>query len=81
MDNKTKDYIKKWGSIPSENPLNPLGKYWLGLSAKNIGIHDVDNDSGIGRASSHGCIRVKTKSLESFFEKIKIGTRVKITEK
>ncbi len=81
LNNKTKEYIRKHGSIPSESPLNPLGKYWLGISSPNIGIHDIDNNLGIGRASSHGCIRVKTKSLESLFEKIPIGTKVKIINK
>jgi lipoprotein-anchoring transpeptidase ErfK/SrfK len=87
LSKKARDYIKNNGPIPSKSPLNPLGKYWIGLSRienyepkENIGIHDVDNDVGIGEASSHGCIRVKTKNLDSFFEEIPIGTRVRIDQ-
>ena len=31
---------------------------WMGLSKDGIGLHGTNNPSTIGRASSHGCIRL-----------------------
>jgi lipoprotein-anchoring transpeptidase ErfK/SrfK len=39
-------------------PNNPVGVIWNGLSKPGIGMHGTPNPETIGRARSHGCIRL-----------------------
>ncbi len=39
-------------------PNNPVGVAWCALSKPGIGIHGTNQPETIGRASSHGCMRV-----------------------
>ena len=43
--------------IPS-GPNSPVGVIWNGLSVPGIGLHGTSNPETIGRARSHGCIRL-----------------------
>jgi lipoprotein-anchoring transpeptidase ErfK/SrfK len=44
---------------------NPLGSRWMGLSAKGYGIHGTNVPSSIGKAASHGCVRMRKQDLKS----------------
>jgi len=44
-------------NLPS-GPRNPVGICWVGLNKPGIGIHGTNNPMTIGRAQSHGCMRV-----------------------
>jgi len=59
-------------------PRNPLGKYWLGLSAKHIGIHGTNFPWAVGRQVSRGCIRLYPEHIERLYPEVAVGTRVKI---
>ncbi len=59
-------------------PQNPLGKYWLGLSAGNIGLHGTNFPWGVGRRVSHGCLRLYPEHISQLFEETPVGTRVEI---
>lgn len=39
-------------------PRNPVGVVWIGLSKPGIGMHGTNNPNTIGRAASHGCMRL-----------------------
>lgn len=39
-------------------PRNPVGVLWIGLNKPGIGIHGTSMPQTIGRAQSHGCMRV-----------------------
>lgn len=39
-------------------PNNLVGILWMGLNKTGIGIHGTNNPETIGRAASHGCIRL-----------------------
>lgn len=39
-------------------PNNLVGVVWMGLNKPGIGIHGTNNPETIGRAASHGCIRL-----------------------
>ena len=39
-------------------PNNPVGVLWIGLNKPGIGIHGTNSPQTIGRAASHGCMRV-----------------------
>jgi lipoprotein-anchoring transpeptidase ErfK/SrfK len=61
---------------PGKN--NPLGSRWMGLSAKGYGIHGTNVPSSIGKAASHGCIRMRKQDLEELFEMVTVGTTVEL---
>ncbi|MBW4519891.1 MAG: L,D-transpeptidase [Scytolyngbya sp. HA4215-MV1] len=68
--------------IPGGDPENPLGQYWIGFwsNGKNsIGLHGTPNPKSVGRAASHGCVRMYNKDIEELFPKVKSGTLVIVT--
>ncbi len=44
-------------NLPS-GPSNPVGVLWCGLNKPGIGVHGTNSPWTIGRAGSHGCIRL-----------------------
>lgn len=64
-------------SVPP-GPENPLGEYWLGLSAPGYGIHGTSKPFGVGRRISHGCLRLYPWDIRDLFARVKIGTAVRI---
>ena len=72
-------YAKK--SIPGGSPRNPLGPRWLGLSfggGGEYGIHGNNDPSSIGKYISAGCIRLKNEDIIWLFDRVPVGTPVKI---
>jgi len=57
---------------------NPLGTRWIGLSTKGYGIHGTNVENSIGKAASHGCIRMHRKDLEELFASMQVGDQVEI---
>lgn len=57
---------------------NPVGARWLGLSRAGYGIHGTNAQRSIGKAASHGCIRMARPDLESLFAQIRVGDTVEI---
>ncbi len=57
---------------------NPLGTRWLGLNVKGFGIHGTNVPRSIGRAASHGCIRMRNRDIEELFEMVKVGDIVEL---
>lgn len=55
-------------------PENPLGKYWLGLSLGDYGIHGTDAPSSIFGYTTHGCIRLFPDAIRALFPKVRVGT-------
>ena len=66
------------GKVVEAGPQNPLGNRWIGLSQKGYGIHGTNEPKSIGKAASHGCIRMAKKDLEELFELIRPGDVVEI---
>lgn len=57
---------------------NPLGTRWIGLGLKGFGIHGTNAPRTIGRAASHGCIRMRKTDMEELFGKVNRGDVVEI---
>jgi L,D-transpeptidase ErfK/SrfK len=57
---------------------NPLGTRWMGLSARGYGIHGTNAPKSIGKAASHGCIRMRAADLEELFDLVSVGVVVEI---
>jgi lipoprotein-anchoring transpeptidase ErfK/SrfK len=59
-------------------PRNPVGIAWIGLSKRGIGIHGTNNPDTIGRAGSHGCIRLANWDAARVINQVTDGMTVKI---
>ena len=66
------------GKVIPAGPDNPLGTRWIGLNLKGYGIHGTNAPRSIGKAASHGCIRMAKRDLEQFFEMVRVGDTVAI---
>jgi lipoprotein-anchoring transpeptidase ErfK/SrfK len=59
---------------------NPLGTRWIGLSLRSYGIHGTNAPRSIGRAASHGCIRMRNRDVEDLFGRVEVGDVVELYE-
>ena len=66
------------GTVIPTGKDNPVGTRWLGLSLKGYGIHGTNAPGSIGRAASHGCIRLRNRDMERLFTLLEIGDVVQI---
>ena len=63
-----------------KGPNNPVGTVWIELSKPTFGIHGTPEPSRIGKASSHGCIRLTNWDAEELAQLVKPGTTVRFVE-
>jgi L,D-transpeptidase ErfK/SrfK len=62
------------------NPGGPFGVLWLSLSKHGYGIHGTNNPSSIGKAVSHGCVRMYNRDVLQLADTVPNGTRVDIKQ-
>jgi lipoprotein-anchoring transpeptidase ErfK/SrfK len=77
--NRAKDPTYRHGEMeiaPGKD--NPLGSRWMGLSLKGYGIHGTNVQSSIGKASSHGCFRMRKQDVEELYTFVQIGDTVTV---
>jgi L,D-transpeptidase ErfK/SrfK len=58
---------------------NPLGDRWVGFAADEqmkLGFHGTKDEHLIGKAVSHGCLRMRNQDVRSLFNQVSIGTEV-----
>ncbi len=65
--------------IPSGEQ-SPIGTRWIGLDQAGYGIHGTNAPGSIGRAASHGCIRMRNRDAEELFEMVRVGDVVEIRD-
>lgn len=66
------------GKVVAPGAENPVGTRWMGLSTKGYGIHGTNAPGSIGKAASHGCIRMRKGDLEELFATVETGDEVEI---
>jgi lipoprotein-anchoring transpeptidase ErfK/SrfK len=66
------------GQVIEPGPANPVGTRWIGLDRKGYGIHGTNLPRSIGKAASHGCIRMRRRDLEELFAQVRGGDQVEI---
>jgi L,D-transpeptidase ErfK/SrfK len=59
-------------------PNNPLGHFWIGLSASSVGVHGTPYPTTLYRYSTHGCIRVHPDNIARLFPAVAVGDPVRI---
>ena len=63
------------------NPGGVLGTRWMGFTRQNHGIHGTNQPWLIGKAVSHGCVRMYNRNVETLFPKVDVGTPLTIKHK
>ena len=66
------------GKTVLPGPGNPVGTRWMGLSIQGYGIHGTNEPRSIGKAASHGCIRMAKADVEEIFELVAVGDTVEL---
>lgn len=64
---------------PGGSPGNPLGQHWIGFWTDGtnwVGMHGTPNPESVGRAVSHGCVRMYNEDIEELFSLVSVGTPV-----
>jgi lipoprotein-anchoring transpeptidase ErfK/SrfK len=57
-------------------PNNPVGTVWIDLSIESYGIHGTPEPEKVGKAYSHGCVRLTNWDVEELAGMVKKGTPV-----
>ncbi len=60
------------------NPGGPFGVLWMSLSKQGYGIHGTNDPSSIGKAVSHGCVRMYNRDVLQLANMVPNGTKVTI---
>jgi len=76
------DWYNNGDVVPAGDPDNQLGSRWLGLADDNgptqLGIHATNDLESIGDKRSRGCIRMRPADIVALFERIPVGTPVRV---
>ena len=61
--------------IAPDDPKNPIKARWMGFSrAAGVGIHGTADETSIGTAASHGCIRMTVKDVVDLYDRVPLET-------
>lgn len=74
--------VGEWKIVfKSMNPGGPFGVRWMRLNVPwgGYGIHGTNNPNSIGKAVSHGCIRLYNEDVVKLYDLTPVGTPVSIT--
>jgi len=66
------------GKTVQPGPGNPVGTRWMGLNIRGYGIHGTNAPKSIGKAASHGCIRMAKPDLEELYRMVAVGDTVEL---
>ena len=80
-DYKFKGVRSKQPFTIKPGPNNPVGVYWIGLSAEGYGIHGTPEPSKVSKSESHGCVRLTNWDVAWLGGSIKKGTPVEFLER
>ncbi len=69
-----------WNGIVSKpGPQSVLGERWIGFwtDGKNfIGFHGTPGEHLLGKAVSHGCVRMRNADIKAMFDMVEVGAPV-----
>ena len=57
-------------------PNNPVGSTWIDLTKDTYGIHGTPDPRMVGKAASHGCVRMTNWDVRQLSQAVKKGTKV-----
>ena len=71
------------GKIVQPGEENPLGDRWIGFwtdGTLHVGIHGTSDESQIGQAISHGCLRMRNSEIRRLYDRVFLGTPIEIRD-
>jgi lipoprotein-anchoring transpeptidase ErfK/SrfK len=69
------------GTVVPPGGQNPLGDRWIGFwtdGSTYIGFHGTPNETQVGLAVSHGCLRMRNSEIRQLYDRVAIGMPVKV---
>ena len=69
--------------FPSGAAGNEMGHYWIGFWSDGetvIGFHGTPHAETVGRAASHGCVRMYERDIAELFPRVAPGTLVSVVD-
>jgi lipoprotein-anchoring transpeptidase ErfK/SrfK len=69
------------GAVVPPGPENPLGSRWIGFwsdGTNAIGFHGTPDESVIGTAVSHGCVRMRNADVVALYDQVTVDTPVTV---
>jgi lipoprotein-anchoring transpeptidase ErfK/SrfK len=79
-DYKFKGVKTKEKFIIKAGPNNPVGSTWIDLSIDSFGIHGTPEPSQVGKAASHGCVRLTNWDVEELAKMVQKGMPVEFQD-
>ncbi|WP_264326136.1 L,D-transpeptidase [Romeriopsis navalis] len=67
--------------VIASGPDNPLGRRWIGFYQGEhmaIGFHGTPQESLVGQAVSHGCLRMRNRDIAAMYQQVGLGTVVEV---
>ncbi len=64
-------------TVQGGSAANPLKARWMGI-VNGVGFHGTGEDSSIGSAASHGCLRMHVSDVIALYSRVPVGTPVLI---
>jgi len=61
-------------------PNNPVGSVWMSLNERTYGIHGAAEPAKVGKAASHGCVRMTNWDAGRLAAMVKKGTKVEFVD-
>ena len=72
--------VARLPEVVPPGPDNPMGSHALRLSRADVLIHGTDRPWGIGRRSSHGCLRLYPEDIVRLFRLVPEGMAVEVVK-
>lgn len=76
------EHLEQFGEVLPDRvpagPDNPLGPFALRLGVPGYLIHGTNKRDGVGSRVSHGCVRLYNEDITELFERVDVGTPVRI---
>lgn len=69
----------KTGEVVPPGANNPLGERWIAFWTDGkdyVGFHGTPNKASVGKAISHGCVRMYNEHVRQLYSMVTIGTLV-----
>jgi peptidoglycan hydrolase-like protein with peptidoglycan-binding domain len=73
--------VGRWVLVEKQmNPGGPFGDRWMRINVPwgGYGVHGTDEEESIGKAVSHGCVRMHNADVRQLYDLIPVGTIVNI---
>jgi len=81
IPNPTWEHIRTGERFPPGTPGNPLGPFYLGfhrLGRDEFGFHGTNQPDSIGKAITHGCVRLRNQDITELFPLVQVGTVLRV---